>query len=404
MAGVLEGVRILDLTWGAAGPLGVLLLAEQGADVVKVEPPGGDPFRAYAGYHVWNRSRRSVVLDLKSTAGSDAFHALLDSADVVVESFRPGVTERLGFGYDDIAGQHPRLIYCSCPAYPDGHRNAGRPGYDALVAAASGQQWDQWGWRPGPIFMPMPMPSMGALFLVSIGISAALVAREETGRGQHVRTSLLQGAFLYTTQIWQHVEHDAAAHHSLMAKTSPPGVHQSSVFECAHDEWIHAAAMNGLKPKKTEDQLLGLPDVGDMWTFMALPPEEKRAIEESRAAAYRSRRRDDLVGEFHENDLGAEAIVRPAEMFDHPQLIANGMVATVDDPVLGETTQIGVPFTLEGAPGAIQGPQPKPGAHTREVLTEAGLDEPAIGAVFEATAEAAAAGTATNTGAAGTEG
>ncbi len=91
MPGALDGVRILDLSWGIAGPLGVLLLAEQGADVIKVEPPGGDPFRAYDGYRVWNRSRRSLTLDLKSDHGRDAFERLLATADVVVESFRPGV-------------------------------------------------------------------------------------------------------------------------------------------------------------------------------------------------------------------------------------------------------------------------------------------------------------------------
>src|SRR5437762_13619695 len=99
MAQPLDGVRILDLTWGVAGPLGVLLLAEHGADVVKIEPPGGDPFRGYEGYRCWNRSRRSVELDLKSPEGADAFRRLLTTADVVVESFRPGVMDRLGFGW-----------------------------------------------------------------------------------------------------------------------------------------------------------------------------------------------------------------------------------------------------------------------------------------------------------------
>ena len=98
MAGALDGVRILDLSWGIAGPLGVLLLAEQGADVVKVEPPGGDPFRSYSGAHVWNRSRRSVTVDLKSQAGREAFTRLAGTADVLVESFRPGVMDRLGVG------------------------------------------------------------------------------------------------------------------------------------------------------------------------------------------------------------------------------------------------------------------------------------------------------------------
>lgn len=392
MSGVLDGVRILDLTWGSAGPLGVLLLAEQGADVVKVEPPGGDPFRAYVGSHVWNRSRRSVELDLKSDAGIAAFGRLAATADVLVESFRPGVMSRLGLGYDDLAGEHPRLVYCSCPGYPEGHRNAGRPGYDALVQAASGQQWEQPGWRPGPIFLAMPMPSMAACYLVAIGIATALFAREATGRGQHVRTSLLQGTLLYTTQVWQHVQHDELAHQTLMAKSYPPGIHQSSIFECAEGEFVHASTMNGLTPKRTQDEILELPDVGDLWTFMALPPEEKRKIEAARADAFRARARDGLVEEFHDNDLGIEAIVRPDQQFDHPQLRANGMVATVEDPELGTTTQVGLPFTLESAPGAIRGPAPRVGEHTEALLAEAGCTDADLDAVRAANRDAAHGG------------
>src|SRR5947209_4721087 len=109
MAGALDGIRILDLSWGIAGPLGVLLLAEHGADVIKVEPPGGDPFRSYEGYRCWGRSRRSVTIDLKSPAGVETFVALAASADAVVESFRPGVLERLGVGYDTLAAANPGL-------------------------------------------------------------------------------------------------------------------------------------------------------------------------------------------------------------------------------------------------------------------------------------------------------
>ena len=149
MPGALDGVRVLDLSWGIAGPLGVLLLAEQGADVIKVEPPGGDPFREYSGYAVWNRSRRSITVDLKCHDGAEAFRRLAADVDVIVETFRPGVTDRLGIGYDALHEINPRLVYLSCPAYPDGHRLAQRPGYDALVQASSGQQWEQPGWRPG---------------------------------------------------------------------------------------------------------------------------------------------------------------------------------------------------------------------------------------------------------------
>ena len=114
MPGALDGVQILDLSWGVAGALGTLLLAEQGADVIKVEPPGGDPFRQYSGYAVWNRSRRSVTVDLKNPAGADAFRKLAAGADVLVETFRPGVTDRLGIGMcrKTGPGRQPGCSHC----------------------------------------------------------------------------------------------------------------------------------------------------------------------------------------------------------------------------------------------------------------------------------------------------
>src|SRR5262245_18740493 len=177
MPQALDGLRILDLTWGTAS-LGVLLLAEQGADTIKVEPPDGDPFRSYECYKVWIRSRRSVTANLKCDAGLAAFLALAETADVVVDSFGIGTMDRLGIGPEALRAANPRLITCSVPAYPVGLRYQHRPGYDARVAAASGQQWEQPGWRPGPIFLPMPMPSSGMIWLVSCGILSALHARE----------------------------------------------------------------------------------------------------------------------------------------------------------------------------------------------------------------------------------
>src|SRR3954451_7783463 len=278
MPGALDGVRILDLSWGIAGPLGVLLLAEQGADVIKVEPPGGDPFREYSGYAVWNRSRRSVTVDLKNQAGAEAFRRLAADADVLVETFRPGVTDRLGIGYDALHEINPRLVYMSCPAYPDGHRLAQRPGYDALVQASSGQQWEQPGWRMGPIFLAMPMPSMGAMFLVPTGILAALIAREETGRGQHVRTSLFQGALLYTTQIWAWVPSAKTEFAGTMVKSYPPGVHQEMIFEVANEEWVHTSVMSGLTPIKGQDEILGVPGASDPLRYPTLSAEERAQI------------------------------------------------------------------------------------------------------------------------------
>lgn len=395
MPGALDGVRILDLSWGVAGPLGVLLLAEQGADVIKVEPPGGDPFRAYSGYAVWNRSRRSVTVDLKQPDGVEALLRLAETADVLVETFRPGVTDRLGIGYEAVHARNPRLVYTSCPAYPEGHRYARRPGYDALVQASSGQQWEQPGWRLGPIFLHMPMPSMGAMFLIPSGILAALIARETTGRGQRVRTSLFQGALLYTTQIWTHVEHASAPFYATMAKTYPPGVHQEMIFEVA-DGWVHTSIMSGLAPVKSQDEILGLPNASDPMRYLMLSEEERAALTPLRRAAYKARHRDELVEEFRANNHAIEPIVTMEETLGatgqpNEQLAANGMIATVEDPALGTTTQIGVPIHLASTPGAIRGPQPAPGAHNAEIFGELGYGDAEIER-FTATPAGASAG------------
>jgi crotonobetainyl-CoA:carnitine CoA-transferase CaiB-like acyl-CoA transferase len=381
MPGALEGIRILDLSWGCAGPLGVLLLAEQGADTIKVEPPGGDPFRSYDGYKVWTRSRRSVRVDLKSDAGQAAFAELVKTADVVVESFRPGVMDRLGVGYDACHDTNPRLVYCSVPAYPAGHRHASRPGYDALVQAASGQQWEQPGWRAGPIFLAMPMPSMGAIYLVASGVLAALVARERTGRGQHVETSLLQGVFLYTTQIWQHLEKAKAPVHALMAKSHPPGVHQPMIFECADREFVHISVMSGLPPTKTLDEILGIEALDVSQLAGLLPLQQQNLLNDRRRDAFKQRKRGELIAELIANNHAVEAVVEPEEQFEHEQLKANEMVATVEDPDLGPTTQIGVPIHLMGTPGAIAGPQPRAGEHDEEIWGELGYSGERLAAV-----------------------
>jgi crotonobetainyl-CoA:carnitine CoA-transferase CaiB-like acyl-CoA transferase len=381
-AGPLAGIRLLDLSWGIAGPVGVQLLAELGADVIKVEPPGGDPFRQQPGYHVWNRSRRSVVIDLKAPEGHAALLRLCEGADVLVETFSPGTMDRLGLSFEAISGRFPRLVYGSVPAYPPGHRFAQRPGWEGLVQARSGMQNEQPGWRRGPVFLHFPAPSMAACFLLASGVLAALIHREQSGRGQHVETSLYQGVFAYTTLIWQEHEKADAAFRTMMGKTYPPGVHQTSLFECADGEWIHAATMNGMVATSSPEEIMGLEPV-DMRAIYA-DPALLAAHQEKLRQAYRTRGRDELVEAFHEAGLGAEPVIPMAEVFSHPQFVANGMAAPVEDAELGATTQVGLPAVLIGTPGAIQGGQPQVGEHSGEVLTEAGYSPAEIDRLIEA--------------------
>ena len=220
----------------------MLQLAEHGADVIKIEPPGGRPDRASPASRVYNRSRRSVTLDLKQPDGVRLFRELCATADVLVEAFASGTMAGLGLDYASLCEELPRLVYCSIPAWPSGTRYEDLPGWEALVHARTGQQWENTSFRSGPVFLHSPVASFGATLLVPIGIMSALIARDRTGRGQHVEVSLLQGVLSLTTQIWNWTDQGQF----LLAKTHPAGVHQASIYECADGEWIHASTMSGV--------------------------------------------------------------------------------------------------------------------------------------------------------------
>ena len=373
---VLDGIRILDLSGGIAGPLGVLQLAEHGADVIKVEPPGGRADRGSPASRVYNRSRRSVTLDLSDPDGAALFRELCATADVLVEAFAAGTMARLGLDYASLGDDFPRLVYCSVPAWPSGSRYENRPGYEALVHARTGQHWENPSFRPGPVFLHSPVASFGAMLLVPVGIMSALVARERTGRGQHVEVSLLQGVMSLTTQNWNRTDQG-----QFLLDKAYPSVHQRSVYECADGAWIHAATMSGVAPARSEASILGLEKEISMAEVFSMPPEELAEYEASRRAAFLARDRDELVAEFRAAGHNAEPIVPPHERFHHPQLQATGSVVEITDPEAGPMTQVGVTLFLDATPGEVKGPQPVAGAHTQEVLAALGHDEAEIAAL-----------------------
>jgi CoA:oxalate CoA-transferase len=215
---------------------------------------------------------------------------------------------------------------------------------------------------------------MGAMFLVVIGITSALVDRERTGQGQELSVSLYAGALMLTTQVWQEVER-SPEHHAVMEKTYPMGVHAASIFQTGDGRWIHAATMAGGQPTRSEEEILGMP-VSD--GGMLTPVTDAK-----RDAFRRKPDRDALVDEYHAAGLGAERIEASEAMFTHPQVIANGMVVEVDDPDLGLTVQLGPPAVLPEVPPRVMGPQPAPGEHTRAVLREVGYDDAEIDALVK---------------------
>ena len=404
MAGVLDGIRVLDLSWGIAGPMSTMLLADHGADVTKVEPPGGDPFRSELGYHVWQRGKRSAILDLKAADDLAVFLRLATAADVLVESFRPGVTERLGIDYAALSQANARLIYCSITGYGRDNPHSDRPGYDALVAARSGLHWEQRGWvggsaprlagrepmfpdfevpqeemqgapREGPLFPASRFPSLGACHAATTAISAALRAREVTGRGQWVETSLLQGALAAGVMAYGKAEDFEAPGFMTWIGDSRS---QKGLFECADGRWVHCWPPNPrfVLAAGEGDELVSNPDlrVREDPDRIGLGPEEVFVLHhywQPMATTIKKFSADDWTRAGAEAGVCIQKILTPEEGLTDPLLLDDGCVAELEDPELGTIRAVGITYKLGNSPGEIRGPAPLAGEHTDQVRRQA---------------------------------
>lgn len=404
MAGVLSGLRAIDLSSGIAGPMVGMLLADHGADVVKIEPPGGDPGRSQLGYRVWQRGKKSAVLDLRAAADREDLHALVRHADVLVESFEAGPRFRLGLDPDTTAGLNPRLVHCSITGYGADPRHAGRPAIDALVAARTGLHFEQRGWpegaihhmarkpdrfadleislddvqgapRPGPLFPASHWPSLGAFYAASLGINAALRAREITGRGQHVATSLLQGALACAGGVWQRAENTEAQMFDswILCSRSPKGH-----FQCKDGRWIHNWVPNPrfLLNASAGESLAATPELkakNDPDRFGTAPGELLVMLHYQAQLAEAARRftADEWVKAAADAGMTIQAVRSPEEALADPLFLADGCVAEVEDAELGRIRMVGVPYRLDTSPGHIRGGAPRAGEHTAEVKAEA---------------------------------
>lgn len=404
MKELLANIRVLDLSWGIAGPMATMLLADHGADVIRIEAPDGDPFAAMPGQTVWARGKRSATFDLKDAGDLQTFLQLTRTADILVESFTPGVTERLGIDYATLSAMNERLIYCSITAYGKDNSHALRPGYDALVAARCGLQWEQRGWpegalyhalgrsdpfadaqsdndglqgadRPGPLFTASHWPSLGACFAAATAISAALFARERTGLGQHVETSLLQGALCAGSYVWQRAENpDAEGLNSWIFGSRSPKGH----FQCADSRWIHNWVPNPrfiLSTSVAQDTAQRGSIRNDPDRFGMAPEEifvlrHFQPLLKQAAARLPAQKWVDAAARAGV-PLQAVRSVEEALMDEH--FLADGCVIELEDPRHGRIRHLGVAYEFEHSRGVIRGPAPVAGEHTDAVKQEARL-------------------------------
>jgi crotonobetainyl-CoA:carnitine CoA-transferase CaiB-like acyl-CoA transferase len=387
MAAPLEGLRVLDCSHGMAGPRATGVLADYGADVVWVEPPGGDPCRPHVpgAMSVFNRGKRSVVLDVTTPQGRSTVLELAERADVFVESWRPGAADQLGLGYDVMHRLNPRLVYVSISGFGERGRDADAdlPGFEPIVQALLGGMADQVGHRTGPIFLGFPFASMGAAFLAVIGALAALHRRHDDGLGRHVWTSLLDGALAYNSMMWGETDQSVA-----MAANIPISPQQTSSmrlltrsFQCADGEYlgIHTGALGAfgraMKVLGIDDRVP--PSETGMDIGVPLTPEEIPIIADELPEIFKRKPRSEWVRLFMEADVCAVEHLHATQVYDTPQAIHNEMVVEVEDPVLGLVQQVAAPAKLAVSPAVPPRPAPTIGQHTDDVLaTDAGWPAP----------------------------
>ncbi|MEE8443013.1 MAG: CoA transferase, partial [Dehalococcoidia bacterium] len=369
---------VLDFTWGMAGSMATMVLSDFGADVIKIEPPGGDPFRAFPPSLLWNRGKKSIILDLKSAEGQREAQRLAQRSDIVVESFRPGVTGRLGIDYETLRADHPELVYCSITGFGPQGAYARYKGYEGVVAAKCGRMMAFAGQklREGPVFPVVNTASHAAAMAAVRGIVAALYMRDMTGQGQKVETSLLQAITLYDLGqwiLWQMMIKDPENFPSdvLVDPMRQPGLGYLPA-RTKDGRWIQLGnLMEHLF--RASLQAIGLGEVLDNPRFAEAPlllDQEREELRDMMLKAVQQKSLDEWMDLFvHEiKDVAAEPFMTSQEGMNHPQILFNRHVEEVIDPGVGKMRQLGTLLFMKETPASIKGPAPSPDQHHREVF------------------------------------
>ncbi len=363
--GALENILVVELDCGMAGALAGMLLCDNGARVVKVESRAGVRERRdqarHPGHRVWNRGKESLVVDvLQPDGGVNVLKHWLARADVLIHPFLSERARSLGLDFESLAAINPRLIICSISGYGSQGPLAGLPANDALVAARFGLSSSQPGWYPGPSYIAHPIASIGAALLAVQGICAALFAREASGRGQAIETSLLGGLYAMTTY--------SAGEKVRKARTRWKAIGSApfySMYECADGRWLHFGCIHrGFARKAIE--AIGIADVFDEPRFgdgFGLQPGEAEDELFARVSeAMKSKPFAEWARLLEAADVPFAPVQDGETFMDDPQGRVNGIVQIVD-PEVGLMEQMGLPIYLSDTPGQVKGPAPRLGQH-----------------------------------------
>jgi formyl-CoA transferase len=390
MPRALDGVRVLDATQVMAGPFCAMQLCDMGADVIKVEPPGGDSSRRMAGavgddsagFNAVNRGKRGLVLDLRTAAAQEAFRRLAARADVVIENSRPGVMRRFGLHYDALAADHPGLIYASISGYGQTGPAASKGGFDLVAQGVSGLMSITGEPDGPPVKVGVPVTDLGAGLFALAGILAALHYRARTGRGQYIDTALVDAGVALS--VWESAEYFSGGGVPQPMGSAHRLIAPYQAIRCA-DGFINLAAANDRLFERL-CLMFGHPEWATDARFVDNTSRVRhraalaQVIESETVACSCA----EVIGRLEAAEIPCGPINTYDQVFDDPQVKAREMVVATEHPTLGPIRTLGSPLKMSATPVTVGRPAPRLGEHSVEILREAGYADDQIAAIVRA--------------------
>lgn len=375
----LEGIRVLDLTRLLPGPYCSLLLADYGADVIKVEDPkSGDYARWYeprvnddqsAMFISLNRNKRSIALDLKFEKDKEAFISLIKTADVLIESFRPGVMDRLGLGYEELKVHNPKLIYCAITGYGQSGPYAKEAGHDLNFLSYSGLLHLQGAPNEKPLIPSVQIGDIGGgALMAAVGILLAIIEAKKTNTGQFVDISMLDGALSWMHTIlpnyWTSGEMPNRGELTLNG-----GKACYEIYRTKDNRFISVGALE-YKFWKNFCKVIGKEELIDQ---LEEPLEQQRIMKQEVQAVIQQKTLTEWLELFEGIDACVSPVLTPEELADHPQIKHRQMIEDISHPEVGVIKQIGNPIKLSNSTVTTRRHAPGLGEHTNEILKELGF-------------------------------